>query len=92
MKTFEPGFFDLKNFIIKQETFDALPEGSDKPWHVAYNVNDPFSRSWGPPWSLCWKITRASPWCSICSPTATAGRMWKSAAAGGEVALPVRAV
>jgi lipopolysaccharide biosynthesis glycosyltransferase len=42
-----PIFFDLKNFIKKQETFDALPAGSTKPWHVAYNVNDPFFQIMG---------------------------------------------
>ena len=47
MKTFEPGFFALENFIVKQETFDAREPHSGEPWHVAYNVNDPFFRIMG---------------------------------------------
>lgn len=47
MKTFEPGFFALENFIVKQETFDAREPHSEEPWHVAYNVNDPFFRIMG---------------------------------------------
>ena len=47
MKTFEPGFFALENFIVKQETFDAREPQAGEPWHVAYNVNDPFFRIMG---------------------------------------------
>ena len=47
MKTFEPGFFALENFIRKQETFDFLDPHSGEPWHVAYNVNDPFFQIMG---------------------------------------------
>ena len=31
MKTFEPGFFALENFIRKQETFDFLDPHSGEP-------------------------------------------------------------
>lgn len=47
MKTFEPGFFALENFIRQQETFDFLDLHTGEPWHVAYNVNDPFFQIMG---------------------------------------------
>ena len=42
MKSFEPSFFNVENFILSREDYDYLHEGSEAPWHVAYNVNDPF--------------------------------------------------
>ena len=43
MKTFEPGFFDTKNFIASVETFDYRePEDKRPVCHICYNVNDAF--------------------------------------------------
>lgn len=43
MKTFEPGFFDLKNFVKSSKTFSFKEEKDQRTvCHVCYNVNDPF--------------------------------------------------
>ncbi len=42
MKTFESGFFALENFIAKKEDFNFLQDSESTPWHITYNVNDPF--------------------------------------------------
>lgn len=42
MKTFESGFFALENFIVKKEDFNFLQDLESTPWHITYNVNDPF--------------------------------------------------
>ena len=47
MKSFEPSFFDVENFILSQENYNSLPADSKTPWHVAYNVNDPFFQIMG---------------------------------------------
>lgn len=43
MKTFEPGFFDLKNFVKSSKIFSFKEENDHRPvCHICYNVNDPF--------------------------------------------------
>ncbi len=83
MKTFEPGFFDLDNFIKKQETFDFLPTGGKEPWYPSWKTiwDSPWYPSWktiwDSPWYPSWKTIWDSPWYSICSPMDTVGTMPK---------------
>lgn len=92
MKTFEPGFFALENFIVKQETFDAREPQAGEPWHVAYNVNDPFFRIMGASMVSVLENNPDHPLCSIFYRWLQPGQCGKDPAAGGEMALPVHPV
>ena len=42
MRTFDKPFFDVKNFIVKKEQFLHRENKSKSPYHVCYNVNNPY--------------------------------------------------
>lgn len=42
MKTFDEDFFCIENFIVKKECFHYRENKDTNPYHVCYNVNDPY--------------------------------------------------
>ena len=42
MKTFDEKFFCIENFIVKKECFHYRENKDTNPYHVCYNVNDPY--------------------------------------------------
>ena len=82
MKTFESGFFALDHFIAKKEDFDFLEAAAKTPWHIAYNVNDPFFSIMGASVVSVLETTRTSRWCSICLPMDTVRKPGQGPAAG----------
>ena len=47
MKSFNPSFFAVENFLQRKETFDCLPEQARDVCHIAFNVNDAYVKMAG---------------------------------------------
>ena len=77
MKSFNPSFFAVENFLQRKETFDCLPEQARDVCHIAFNVNDAYVKMAGVTCISCWKIIKTCILRSIFLPMGVPMKIWK---------------